>query len=161
MLKKLCIVLGVVAVAATGIAAIPLAHSQGSNRETFTLTSKDSQSHEADIDADNSGGDSPGDYFVGHQPLFRGGRNAGRLIDHCDVIQVGERFFQGRCNGTFHVDGRGNLEVSGVFTFSQHHGGGGGFSITGGTGDFRDASGRMSFVGRQHGSKFTFHVIHN
>jgi hypothetical protein len=162
MLKRLGVGLGVVALAiAGGVASLPVAHSQGSHRETVTVVTKDSQSHETDIDADDSGGDSVGDYFVGHAPLVHGGRTIGRERHQCTLLAVGENFFQGRCSGTFHLNGRGNLEITGVLTFSKKHNGGTGFSILGGTGDFRDAGGRTVVVGSNSRTKFTFKVVHN
>ena len=162
MLKKLCVGLGVIALAvASGVASLPVAHSQSSHRETFSLVTRDAQAHEVDVDADDSGGDSAGDYFIGFAKLYSGSRVAGRERHECFALQSGENYFRARCSGTFHVDGRGNLEIVGVLTFSRRHAGGSGFSIVGGTGDFRDAGGRTVVVGKNNSTNFTFHVVHN
>lgn len=163
MLKKLCIAFGVVALAvAGGLTLLPVAHSQGANRETISVITKDNQDHETDVDADNSGtADSPGDYFIGYGKLWHFGRVVGRESHNCFLLNAQERFFQARCSGTFHIDGRGNLEISGPITFSRRHNGGSGIAIVGGTGDFRDAGGRTRIVGKNHITKFVFHVVHN
>ena len=162
MLKKLCIGLGVGALAlAGGVTSIPVAHSQGANRETLRAFTRDGQTRETDIDADNSGRQSAGDYFIGRAPLIHDGRKVGREDHRCDILQAGRRFARVRCSGTFHFNGRGNIEISGVATFSRRSSGGGGFSILGGTTDFRDAGGRATVKGTHNGTIFTFRVIHN
>lgn len=83
-------------------------------------------------------GDSPGDYFVFEDRLTNAaGARIGSDSARCMLVVLTIR-----CDGTFFIDGRGTVEVSGSFTPKSSA-----MAVTGGTGDFRNVRGQARITG--------------
>jgi hypothetical protein len=140
------------------IGTLQVAQSQGGGAETFRLTSIDNKEKTESVDADGDGEESVGDFEVGSGPLFKKGRRAGYQNHECFNIKGTRNKFVARCGGTFKVQGRGSIEVSGTLKFVRRGGIKSGILIVGGTGEFSGARGTMDFSGRRGRTIFIFHV---
>ncbi len=86
------------------------------------------------IDADHSGSDSVGDYFLFTETLWNaGGDRIGNVRATCT-----HHFNGSLCQASIRLAGRGTLQVAGLITRRN-----GLLAVTGGTGDFSDAGGEM------------------
>jgi hypothetical protein len=162
MPKKLGIaVLVTVAVAAVGAVA------------TFTLTSAAATGHHErfsvyeapnsfskDIDADNSGGSSAGDYTVGHAVDRSHGKVVGSDRNSCLLVSDPPAF-KAECSGTFTFPGKGSISLMGPITFTQHgpKDNPAKLAIIGGTGKYANATGTAYAKFHQgNATTFTFSV---
>jgi hypothetical protein len=100
------------------------------------------------VDADGSGGESRGDYFISTSNLFStGGTRVGRDWVKCTLTFLRAT----QCEATLELFGRGTIEVAGVVTDRAH------IAITGGSGEFGDAGGQLNFGGD---SRLVLSVLH-
>jgi hypothetical protein len=125
--------------------------AQGAETLKYTVRLRDAQLH--DIDADGSGDETAGDYFVGNFLLRQGGKNRGHLEFHCDLATVSPN--RNLCSGVAHIAGRGEFAVADVSNSEAETEK---VAITGGTGDFGGAGGNGKFVFGRNRAHFTFKV---
>ncbi len=152
--------LAVIAGVAMLTSSVPVAQSQGGQTDDFTLRSFDRADRTIGIDESGDGdADDPGDRDIGFGPLFQAGEKAGAQQHDCVILKARKKFAL-RCAGTFRVRGRGSVEVAGVLKFSRRDPKST-LAVTGGTGEFRDAGGTMTFEGKRRGAVFRFHVVHH
>jgi hypothetical protein len=115
-----------------GAVSRPASHpAQPQGSEVIQFISQ--QTHFKVVDADDSGGFSVGDYFVFTENLFD--PQSHKLIgtDHPRCMVDFTAFV---CDGTFTLNGRGQIAVEGSLTNSSNV-----LAVTGGTGDFLTAGG--------------------
>jgi hypothetical protein len=115
----------------------------------YTAIFRDSQF--TNVDADDSGGDTAGDYFVGNFLLRQGGKNRGHLEFRCDVVT--ENPTRNLCSGVVHIAGKGELAVTDVSNSDAEKEK---VAITGGTGEFGGASGNGKFDFGKNRAHFVF-----
>ena len=106
--------------------------------ETIRLRTREVRGAEVDVDGD--GRFERGDYIVFEERLRQGGERVGRDSVECMLIA---RSFA--CEGTLRLNGRGSIEVAGsVFFKAQRFV----LAVVGGTGQFNDASGKLTVMRR-------------
>ena len=167
MRKKLTIVAAVAAALVAGLLAggmVPAA-SQQAGREKFTVCEKNNKGFSKDIDADDSGDFSAGDYSTNVTPMFdpKTGKRHGRNVGTFTALKaIGERngWFQFVVT-VFFGEGKITAVVSGKFSsFGTKDGLT--FPITGGTGHYRNASGVITVKNGScdgsRGARITFNV---
>lgn len=102
-----------------------------------------------------------GDYDVYTRPLYKAGsgKRVGRDVVQLTFIRaLGNQNVRFRAAATFKI-GKGTIEVAGANTFSKLiRGGGGRFSITGGTGIYSGATGAVIVRVTQHRTHFDFNI---
>jgi len=125
--------------------------AQGAETVKYTAIYRDGQMTE--VDADGSGDETAGDYFVGNFVLRSGGKTRGHLEFHCDLATVSPN--RNLCSGVVHISGRGELAVADVSNSDSEVEK---VAITGGTGDFGGASGNGKFVFGRNRAQFTFKI---
>ena len=114
-----------------GWVAPPASHpAQPKGSEVIQFTSQ--QTHAKLVDADDSGGPSVGDYFVFTENLF----DAQHHLIGVDYPKCLFGYGATVCDGTFSLNGRGDIAVLGALTNSSNS-----LAVTGGTGDFLTAGG--------------------
>lgn len=136
----------------TALAVIPplaSAKPQAATTLKYTAIFRDAQF--TNVDADDSGGESVGDSFVGNFVLRQGGKERGHLEFSCD--QVTSSPDRDLCFGVVHLDGRGEFSVSDVSGHSSTHSK---VMIMGGTGEFGSAGGNGQFDFGKNRAHFTF-----
>jgi hypothetical protein len=146
--------IGALAALATTVAVImPLTSATGTPgaAETLKYTAIFRDSQFTNVDADDSGGDTAGDYFVGNFPLRQGGKNRGHLEFHCAIVT--ENPTRNLCSGVVHISGRGEFAVTDVSNADAEKEK---VAITGGTGEFGGASGNGKFEFGKNRAHFTF-----
>ena len=161
MRKRFTIGFALVVALVTGavVGTMVPAASQQSGRETLAVCEKDNSGYSKDIDADDDGDFSPGDYSTQVVPMFDPdtGRRLGRDVGVFTFIKpIGKRngWFQFTATAIF---GNGKLTAMVTGKFSQFDTKDGAtFPITGGTGHYRNASGVVTAkAGRCDGSRGT------
>ena len=88
-------------------------------------------------------GEGAGDSIVFTDRLMQNGERVGRDVVSCDVIRSTRRAFILQCVGTLTFRGRGDLTVQGKLEFSPNSDGINVLAVTGGTREFRGASGEF------------------
>ena len=167
MRSKFTIVAAVAAALVTGLVVggmVPAA-SQQAGRETFVLCEKNNAGFEKEIDADDDGEFSPGDFATSVLPLFdpETGKRHGRDVGTFTFLKpIGQR------NGWFQfvvtaIFGEGKLTAVATGKFSQFGTKDGAtFPITGGTGRYRNASGvvtaKNASCDGSRGTRITFNI---
>jgi len=91
-------------------------------------------------------GESPGDSFAFTDRLMKNGERVGRDVVNCDVVRASRRLFVLQCVGTLTFKGRGDLTVQGKLEYTNNGDDRNTLAITGGTGEFRGASGEFEVV---------------
>lgn len=167
MRKKFTIVAAVAAALGIGliVGGMVPAGSQQAGRESFTVCEKDRFGYSKDIDADDDGDFSAGDYSTEVNPWFdpqtgkRRGRSAGTFTF---LKPIGNRngWFQFVVTGFF-GEGKLTAVASGKFSsFGTKDGAT--FPVTGGTGHYRNASGvvtaKAGSCDGSRGTRITFDV---
>lgn len=107
----------------------------GGGSEMLRLRSKEVRS--ASLDVEGGGNFDPGDYTVFEERLFdQDGRRVGRDSIRC--MRIVNSF---ACDGTLHIEKRGNIQVAGAAFFGTPD-----FTIAvvGGTGGFKGAAGTLT-----------------
>ena len=147
-------VLAIAAVAVIGVVQ-PAASSTDSNRHPVTKTFKRTAVVNSATNVDNPpSGDSQGDIIVFTQKLYRDSSQQDKVGSdqaYCVRTIVGKARV---CTGIFYLKG-GTITITGPESSASVHS----LAITGGTGDWRGASGEI--VLRSHGpivDHMTFHV---
>jgi hypothetical protein len=144
-----------IAVTATLIATLlPLAGAGAQGGRTLKYSAPYRELQQTEVDATGDGDLGAGDYFVGGFVLRRGGRARGHVEFRCDIVTTNPE--RELCHAVAHIDGFGELvldDVSNAGKLTQK------VAITGGTGQFGDASGNafLDFRGSNR-AYFTFHV---
>ena len=153
-----------------GIAAlITVALAAAGAVATFTLSSSAATGHHErfsvyergntfskTVDADDSGGDSAGDYFVGHAVDRSHHKVLGSDRNLCYLVSDPPSF-KAECQGTFTFPGKGSLSLMGPITFTDHgpKDNPAKLAIIGGTGKYNNASG-TAFLKFHQGNATTF-----
>ncbi len=115
-----------------------VAAQRGGGGETIRLSTR--QVRGRFVDANNNGTFNAGDYFIFRERLRQGGEKVGRDAVECMFLP---RAFA--CEGTLRLNGRGSIEVAGTgFANTQRFV----LAVTGGTGAFDDASGKLTAARR-------------
>ena len=162
MRKKLAIAAGALGMFGAGalVALPPATSAPAAQHEAFKVFEKGG-APDLNVDVDGDGHKSGvGDYDVGHGALRDPNNHdkvVGSEIHSCLNMFVRKGRYAAYCHGDFLIQGRGKIEVAGRLIFQR------GkkstlLAITGGTGDFKDATGTMKVGFRQHGSPFVFQI---
>jgi hypothetical protein len=153
-MKRLAPVTAIVALLATIAAISPLTTASGqAGGETLKFSARLSDGQFHPVDADNSGDETPGDYFVGNFALRHGGKGRGHLEFRCDVVT--EAPDRNLCAGVVHINGRGEISVTDVSPSDSETEK---VTITGGIGDFGGAGGNGKFEFGRNRATFTFKI---
>lgn len=153
-MKKLGAFAGIVALLATVAVLSPLTNASGAGgAETLKFTALNREGHQTQVDADGSGDETAGDYFVGNFVLRHGGKVLGHFEFHCDIATIAPN--RTLCNGVAHIDGRGEIVAADVASESANTNKP---AITGGTGDFGGASGNALLTFGKSRTHVTFTV---
>ncbi len=123
--------------AAASVRAAAAAAPDGARR--LIVVGREDQFEEVDT---GEPGLSPGDYVVFTERLRS--RDGRRPLGY-DTVRCTDIFERFRCDATFTLRRRGNIEVAGTLTFPNGPGGSV-LAITGGTGEFEDAEGEVHLV---------------
>jgi len=117
-----------------GFVRPPASHpAQPKGSEVIQFISQ--ETHGKLVDADGSGGPSVGDYFVFTENLFDSQTHKLIGVDYPKCLFG---FGATVCDGTFSLNGRGDIAVLGSLTNSSNS-----LAVTGGTGDFLTAGGEV------------------
>jgi hypothetical protein len=163
-MSKLRIVAGVTALVSVGMLLGGLLPASSQGASDFRACEYNRRGTTVEVDADDSGDFSAGDYSLEHDPLFEPGTNdrrIGKAVFELDFVKL-----RGRRDAIFHALGtflfqRGRITGQ---TFSKFRNVRDGITvaITGGTGGFRNASGQITVQqGRCNGKgalKFHFQL---
>ena len=114
---------------------------------------------ERDVDVAPTGRPNAGDYFIFTDKLMKAGEKVGRDTGRCDVIRVTKKSFSMQCSVTLVLTGRGQMTVQGTLRFKRGKNPDPVLAVTGGTGDFADASGEFVLVeGRKGPTRYQIHL---
>ena len=148
-----------IALMSLGSAVPVLSQEDDDETESLRVKSVDRKTSEIQVDANDSGEEDEGDYFVGAGPLFRRGDRVGNEKHVCTAVSATSKAQVAHCEGTFVIKGRGSLEVSGTLKFTRNGAPESNLAILGGTGQFREAEGTVKFEGTENSTIFIFKII--
>jgi hypothetical protein len=117
----------------------------GAEAPTIKVTAKPATEHFVDNGAP---GDSPGDQIIFTERLFQHGERVGRDAVQCVEKTVTRHSLTLQCLGTLIFRGRGQITIQGALTFSETGSSDETLAVTGGTREFRGASGEFRIVDR-------------
>jgi hypothetical protein len=122
---------------AAGGSASAAVSSDISTAKTIQIVAHQDAFRLVNVNSKNFG---PGDYFVFEETLHN--RATGRVIGH-DSVQCTANFTTFRCEGTFFITGRGNVEIAGATTqYGKQL-----YAVTGGTENFQNVRGQLRVGG--------------
>jgi hypothetical protein len=147
------IIVGVLGAAALIASLIVPAVAAGSGGHTRFKVYEKGSTFSKDVDADDSGGPSAGDYNVAHANDHANGKVVGSDRNYCFITAEPTSAYKSECTGTIRINGKGSITATGWITFTQN-----GpaqnptkIAITGGTGAYEGASGTLSLLFHSHG----------
>lgn len=142
------------AIGALGLPSPAAAHLDGEHITVIARTVS-----ERDVDVAPMGRPNAGDYFIFTDKLMKAGERVGRDTGRCDVIRVTKSSFTMQCTVTVVLTGRGQLVVQGTLKFKRGNNADPVLAVTGGTGDFAEASGEFVLVeGRKGPTRYQIHL---
>lgn len=129
-----------VTAATVGALAPPGAQAGLAEPPTIKVTARSWTEHYNDV---GRPGESPGDSIVFTDKLYQNGERVGRDTVRCDLKRATQRVFMMQCFATLVFKGRGDLTAQGQVTYTRNSTMPPRLAITGGTREFRGASGEM------------------
>lgn len=130
--------------------------SAGATASRMTFFSPYNQGESHEIDADSSGSETPGDYFVGSFVLNKRGDRSGHFEFQC--TRVMESPPRDQCLATARIKGRGYITVQNVGPPDEGDEDIIRAAVTGGSGEFVGASGTVTIEFKRTGARVTFNL---
>lgn len=162
MTKRLAVLGATVAVVALAVSLMVPAFSETRYRQvSFSAAEKFSDDDQVSDFVDvGSQGLTRGDYLVlGNDPIFNPKRThrIGELNGDCLVVEAGKTFEEStfECDFTINLP-HGAVTTEGTFQFSLPRQD---FAVTGGTGEFETAHGKVTIVFQEEGFAFRFRLL--
>jgi hypothetical protein len=152
--RKGRVLLAAMIAACLAVAGIVISRPAVAASETLTFNIDFRKAESTDVDANNSGKDDVGDYFTGEFLLDKGGQTRGFLEFVCHHTSAHPK--RDHCVGTARIAGRGQIALQGPQASNVDKFVG---PITGGTGDFQNASGTVYLDFTDDPAKATFRVV--
>lgn len=145
-MRRAAAVLSSVALGA-GTVAVGAAPAEASiDGDRFQVVSRTWSEHWEDT---GEKGESVGDSYTFTEKLFHRGERVGRDAGRCEVTRVGPYAFGMNCVVTVTFRNRGDLTVQGAITYKRGRRNAPELAITGGTGEYKGASGVVKLVDRR------------
>jgi hypothetical protein len=131
---------------ASVLTSVPPAAANDLDTDRFRVTLRTVSDHYVDV---GRPGPSVGDHFTFSDNVFHQGDRVGRDDGRCDVTRRRSGSFAFLCVVTVTLRGFGQIALQGTLIFRRGSPGGGVLAVTGGTRQYRDASGTARLTERR------------